>query len=86
MPFDRDAYELSPDDPFVRLVRRHAGEPELVGMPFWADSGLIAAAGIPTVLYGPGGEGLHETEEWVDLADLEHCLGVYLGIADELCG
>lgn len=86
VPFARDAYELSPDDPFVRLVRRHAGEPELVGMPFWADSGLIAAAGIPTVLYGPGGEGLHETEEWVDLADLEHCLGVYLGIADELCG
>ena len=85
VPFARDAYELAPDDPFVELVRRHAGEPEIVGMPFWADSGLIAAAGIPTVLFGPGGEGLHETEEWVELGDLERCLEVYLAVAGELC-
>ena len=32
---------------------------------------LIAAAGVPTVLFGPAGEGLHETEEWVDLPDLD---------------
>jgi acetylornithine deacetylase/succinyl-diaminopimelate desuccinylase-like protein len=85
VPFARDAYELPPDDPFAELVRRHAGEPELVGMPFWADSGLIAAAGIPTVLFGPGGEGLHETEEWVELGDLKRCLEVYLAVAGELC-
>ena len=86
VPFARDAYELAADDPLVELVRRHAGDPEVVGMPFWADSGLIAAAGIPTVLYGPGGEGLHETEEWVVLADLERCLDVYLRVAHDLCG
>ncbi len=85
VPFARDAYELPPDDPFVELVRRHAGAREIVGMPFWADSGLIAAAGIPTVLFGPGGEGLHETEEWVELGDLERCLEVYLAVAVELC-
>jgi acetylornithine deacetylase len=85
VPFAREAYELSPGDPFVGLVHRHAGEPEVVGMPFWADSGLIAAAGIPTVLFGPGGEGLHEAEEWVELADLEFCLEVYLAVAGELC-
>jgi acetylornithine deacetylase len=86
VPFARDAYEIAPDDPFVELVRRHAGEPNIVGMPFWADSGLIAAAGIPTVLFGPGGEGLHETEEWVELADLERCLALYLAVAGEICG
>jgi acetylornithine deacetylase len=85
VPFARDAYELSPDDPFAELVHRHAGGPDVVGMPFWADSGLIAAAGIPTVLFGPGGEGLHETEEWVELADLERCLEVYLAVAGALC-
>jgi acetylornithine deacetylase len=83
--FSRDAYELAAGDPFVELVRRHAGDPEIVGMPFWADSGLFAAAGIPTVLYGPGGEGLHETEEWVELADLDRCLQVYLAVAGDLC-
>jgi succinyl-diaminopimelate desuccinylase len=56
-----------------------------VGMPFWADSGLIGAVGIPTVLFGPGGEGLHEAEEWVELADLDRCLAVYLAVARELC-
>jgi acetylornithine deacetylase len=85
VPFARDAYELSPDDPFVELVRRRAGEPEVVGMPFWADSGLLAAAGIPTVLFGPAGEGLHETEEWVEIATLERCLDVYLAVAAEQC-
>jgi acetylornithine deacetylase/succinyl-diaminopimelate desuccinylase-like protein len=85
VPFARDAYELAPDDPFASLVRRRAGAPELAGMPFWADSGLIGAAGIPTVLFGPGGEGLHETEEWVELADLERCLAVYVAVAAEFC-
>ena len=85
VPFARDAYELAPDDPFVELVGRCAGGPDIVGMPFWADSGLIAAAGIPTVLFGPGGEGLHETEEWVELADLERCLEIYLAVAAEVC-
>ena len=83
--FSRDAYEIATDAAFVGLVRRHADGPEIVGMPFWADSGLFAAAGIPTVLFGPGGEGLHETEEWVELADLERCLEVYLAVAGELC-
>jgi acetylornithine deacetylase len=83
--FARDAYELAPDDPFAELVRRHAGVPEIVGAPFWADSALIAAAGTPTVLFGPGGEGLHESEEWVELADLERCLAAYLAVADDFC-
>jgi acetylornithine deacetylase len=86
VPFARDAYELPAEHELVRLVHRHAGEPEIVGMPFWADSGLIGAAGIPTVLFGPGGEGLHETEEWVELADLARCLDVYLAVARDVCG
>ena len=38
---------------------------------FWADSAFIAAAGTPTVLFGPGGAGAHAVEEWVSLADTE---------------
>jgi acetylornithine deacetylase len=86
VPFARDAYELAPGEPFVELVRGRASNPEVIGMPFWADSGLFAAAGIPTVLFGPGGEGLHEAEEWVELADLGRCVDVYLAVAKELCG
>ena len=34
-------------------------------MSYWADSAFVAAAGIPTVLYGPEGEGAHANTEWV---------------------
>jgi len=81
----RPPFELAPDSPFVQVVHRCAGEPEVVGVPFWADSGLLGAAGIPTVLYGPRGEGLHAEVEWVDIASAERCAGVYVAVAVELC-
>jgi acetylornithine deacetylase len=54
-------------------------------MPFWADSALLSAAGIPTVLYGPKGEGAHAALEWVDLASVERCLELYVAVAAEWC-
>jgi acetylornithine deacetylase len=89
-PISREPFEVPEDAEIVRLVRRHAEEalgaaPPLVGVPFWADSGLLAAAGIPTVVFGPVGEGLHSEEEWVDVASLERCVEIYLGVAAELC-
>jgi acetylornithine deacetylase len=39
----------------------------LGGVPFWTDAALLSEAGIPTVLLGPTGHGLHSAEEWVDL-------------------
>ncbi len=56
-----------------------------VGSPFWADSALIAGAGIPTVLFGPVVGGIHGVDEWVDLASLERCRAAYLAVARELC-
>ena len=32
-----------------------------VGMTFWTDAAILGAAGIPSVLFGPGGAGLHST-------------------------
>ena len=82
--FAREPFEVAAEEPLVELVVRHAGA-ELTGLPFWADSALLAAAGIPTVLFGPAGEGAHATVEWVDLASLERCLDVYVAVAAELC-
>lgn len=82
----RDPFEVADDDPFVQLVGRVAQAPDSVGVSFWADSGLIAAAGIPTVLYGPMGDGAHAVVEWVDLGSVEHVRDVVLGVAVEWCG
>ena len=59
---------------------------ELVGHSAWMDAAELAAAGIPTVVFGPGGEGAHALEEWVELADVERCAQVLLAAATELCG
>ena len=83
--FGREPLETDPQAEIVELVRRRAGADELHGVPFWTDAALIAAAGIPTVVFGPGGEGAHAVEEWVSLPDLERCVEVYVAVAKELC-
>ena len=81
----REPFETPAEAPIAELVARHAGGPEVVGVPFWADSALLSAAGIPTVVFGPAGEGAHAVEEWVDLASAERCAEVYAAVAREVC-
>ena len=64
------AFEVDPESDLPRLVKQHSGS-EFRGVSYWADSALLAAAGIPTVLHGPIGEGEHAVVEWVDLASTE---------------
>jgi acetylornithine deacetylase len=81
----RDPFEVPATEPLVELLCLHAGEREPVGVPFWADSALLAAAGIPTVLFGPRGEGAHARDEWVDLESVERCARAIEAVARELC-
>ena len=86
----REPFEVAESEAIVELVRRNAGAvlgalPALVGVPFWADSALLAEAGIPTVLFGPRGEGAHAEVEWVEIADLERCVEIYVAAAAEFC-
>jgi acetylornithine deacetylase len=86
MLVSRDPFEIDPADQLVAAVSSAAGEAEVVGLPFWTDAALIAAAGTPTVLFGPHGEGAHAVVEWVDLASVERCRDVYLDVAKTVCG
>ncbi|MDR5698944.1 M20/M25/M40 family metallo-hydrolase [Agromyces aerolatus] len=43
---------------------------ESVGAPYWMESALWQEAGVPTVVCGPAGGGLHAIDEWVDLDQL----------------
>jgi acetylornithine deacetylase len=45
--------------------------PDWVGAPYWMESALWQAAGVPTVVCGPAGGGLHAVDEWVEVAQLE---------------
>ena len=86
----REPFEVDDTSDLVGIVRAAAAralgaEPELVGVSFWADSALLADAGMPTVLFGPLGEGAHAEVEWVDVGSLERCLDTYVAVAAELC-
>lgn len=56
------------------------------GVPFWTDAALLAEAGIPTVLLGPTGHGLHSAEEWVDLQSCLDLAKILAAIAIDFCG
>jgi acetylornithine deacetylase/succinyl-diaminopimelate desuccinylase-like protein len=82
---NRAPYEAQRDHPFVELVARCAGVAEHAGALFWTDAALVAAAGIPTVLFGPSGAGAHADVEWVDLDSLERVHDVLVVVASEWC-
>ena len=89
-PISRHPFEVPENAEIVQLVRRTATEvlgtePDVVGVSFWADSALLSTAGIPTVLFGPHGDGLHTEVEWVDIASLEHCVEIYTEVATAFC-
>ena len=79
-------------DSFVTEALEHAAtevlkrQPEVIGVAYWMDMALSNAVGIPTVAFGPSGEGAHADVEWVDLASLETCVKVYLRAIERLCG
>ena len=86
----REPFEIDQDAELVGLVRSTGGAvmpaaPRVGGASYWADAAFIAAAGIPTVMFGPGGEGAHAVEEWVSLADTEVVARTLTGVAARLC-
>jgi acetylornithine deacetylase len=82
---ERPPSEVAPDHPLAQAVSTAAGHPEEIGVAYWMDMALMNAAGIPTVCYGPAGEGEHADVEWVDIASVEMCVEVYLKVAKRLC-
>lgn len=74
----RAPYEISPQAPIAAaaaqaIARVMGAAPELVGMPFWTDTALLAAAGVPGVVFGPRGRGLHGADEYVELDSVQRC-------------
>ena len=87
----RDPSEVSASHPIVGVVREAAAErlgtaPPEVGVGYWMDAAILSSAGIPTVTFGPIGEGAHAAVEWVDLDSVLACTEVYVAAARRFCG
>jgi acetylornithine deacetylase len=86
----RPPFSVDKDAPVVGAVTRAAEAvtgraAEVYGETYWMDAALTQAAGIPTVVFGPGGEGAHSVDEWVDLASVDACADGLVMAARELC-
>lgn len=67
-----------------QAVSAHAPvSPAPIGVNFWTDGALLAATtGTPTVVCGPGDIAqAHSLDEWVELAQLDAAVDVYLDLA-----
>ena len=86
----REPVRLDRDEPVVRATAEAAaavlGHPPVVRSDYgWMDSGILVEAGIPCVVLGPVGDGLHTADEWVDLASIDVCAGIYERLARTFC-
>ncbi|MFL5844014.1 MAG: M20/M25/M40 family metallo-hydrolase [Solirubrobacteraceae bacterium] len=81
----REPFEIAPDAEIVTLLREAAPASPIGGASYWADAAFIAAAGIPTVLFGPGGEGAHAAQEWVSLANTAAVAETLTAVASRFC-
>ena len=75
--FSRPAYEVPAGHEIAKVLAaaltRAGGAPCVTGASFWTDAAVLGHAGIPSVLFGPGGAGLHSTEEYVTIHDVGVC-------------
>jgi len=90
MVVGREPVTLDADEPVVAALRRAVAEtlgrpPRVRGDIGWMDSGLLAAAGIPCVVFGPEGHGEHTADEWVDLASIDACARALQATARAFC-
>jgi acetylornithine deacetylase len=81
----REPFEVREEEDIVQLLREVVPESPIGGASYWADAAFIAAAAIPTVLFGPGGEGAHAAEEWVSLSDTAAVADALTAVASRFC-
>ena len=87
--FSRAPYELAPDHPLAASLQTRARErgaaSEIIGMSFWTDAAVLGAAGIPSVLFGPTGAGLHGLDEWVNAQSVLTCRDALVDLTRAWC-
>lgn len=83
--FARPPYETPAGHALGKLLQRCAMsrgvQAREMGMSFWTDAAVLGEAGIPTVLFGPGGAGLHTREEYVYVDQVIACRDVLADVA-----
>jgi len=85
--FGRRPYVTPPEHPLPRLTREALGSRQSTtgAMTFWTDAAILGAAGTPSIVFGPGGAGLHSVEEYVRIDEVEVCRDALVALARRFC-
>ena len=85
----RPPHEIPEDHPVCRALGRALRRRDLdaapTAMSFWTDAAILGRAGIPAVLFGPTGAGLHGAEEYVEIDSVGVCRDVLVETARAFC-
>ena len=83
--FARPSYEVPPESELpaalAQAARASGTNAITTGLSFWTDAAILGQAGIPSVLFGPGGAGLHSSEEYVRIAEVVSCRDTLASLA-----
>jgi acetylornithine deacetylase len=61
----------------VAQFLRNAGQLQPAGVQYFCDAAVLAHAGIPSIVFGPGDIAqAHTANEWISLASLERAQGI----------
>ncbi len=83
--FARSPYEIPGDHDLPQAMLRALQSARAIGMSFWTDAAILGEAGIPSILFGPTGGGLHSTEEWVNIQSVLTCRDALVTLARDWC-
>src|SRR5579872_5235485 len=88
---ERPPFEIAEDAAIVSALRaaataRLGRAPAWRGEPFWTDCAILAAAGVPCIMFGADGGGAHAAEEWAEEASVEALAEILFETARDFCG
>ncbi len=89
--FGRPPYEIAAAHELLKLLETtlsHRNPGLATGRScatFWCDAAILGHAGIPTLIFGPGGDGLHGLEEYVRVDDVLICRDALVDLARLYC-
>jgi len=87
--FHRPPYETPADHDLLKKIDAAVGKtgvkPTRGGATFWTDAAVLGEAGIPSVVFGPGGAGLHSISEYVLADDVITCRDAIVELAQDFC-
>jgi acetylornithine deacetylase/succinyl-diaminopimelate desuccinylase-like protein len=79
------ALETDWRDPWVQTLMQAARQSRPVGVDYFCDAAVLAAAGIPSVVFGPGDIAqAHTVNEWISVRHLEQATGLLLRFLQSL--